>query len=81
MSSRTAYKGSRRRLVLAFDIGTTYSGISYRCVQIFVLTAVSRDTYTQVFPSILDPGQVPQIKGVTRFVQDSCDLERTWLTR
>ncbi|KAF8901884.1 hypothetical protein CPB84DRAFT_1776920 [Gymnopilus junonius] len=46
MSSRTAYKGTRRRLVLAFDIGTTYSGISY---------------------SVLDPGQVPQIKGVTRF--------------
>uniref|UniRef100_A0A8H7Y427 Uncharacterized protein n=1 Tax=Psilocybe cubensis TaxID=181762 RepID=A0A8H7Y427_PSICU len=46
MSSRSAYKGTRRRLVLAFDIGTTYSGISY---------------------SILDPGQVPQIKGVTRF--------------
>ncbi|KDR69814.1 hypothetical protein GALMADRAFT_255630 [Galerina marginata CBS 339.88] len=46
MTSRAAYKGTRRRLVLAFDIGTTYSGISY---------------------SVLDPGQVPQIKGVTRF--------------
>ncbi|KAF8161525.1 hypothetical protein B0H34DRAFT_781971 [Crassisporium funariophilum] len=29
MSSRPAYNGSRRKLVLAFDIGTTYSGISY----------------------------------------------------
>ncbi|KAJ2912885.1 hypothetical protein MD484_g7541, partial [Candolleomyces efflorescens] len=27
--SRTPYTGSRRRLVLAFDVGTTYSGISY----------------------------------------------------
>jgi len=32
--------------VLAFDVGTTYSGISY---------------------SVLDPGQVPEIKGVARF--------------
>ncbi|KAF8901908.1 hypothetical protein CPB84DRAFT_1708063 [Gymnopilus junonius] len=46
MSSRNAYIGTRRKLVLAFDIGTTYSGISY---------------------SILDPGRVPAIKGVTRY--------------
>ncbi|RXW14410.1 hypothetical protein EST38_g11445 [Candolleomyces aberdarensis] len=45
-SNRRAYNGSRRKLVLAFDVGTTYSGISY---------------------SILDPDQVPEIKGVTRF--------------
>ncbi|KAJ3518814.1 hypothetical protein NMY22_g13495 [Coprinellus aureogranulatus] len=45
-SSRVPYPGSRRKLVLAFDVGTTYSGISY---------------------SILDPGQVPEIKPVTRF--------------
>lgn len=43
---RLAYNGASRKLVLAFDVGTTYSGISY---------------------SILDPGQVPEIKGVTRF--------------
>ncbi|KAJ2928087.1 hypothetical protein H1R20_g9022, partial [Candolleomyces eurysporus] len=42
----TPYPGTRRKLVLAFDVGTTYSGISY---------------------SILDPGQVPEIKGVIRF--------------
>ncbi|KAF8959248.1 hypothetical protein BDZ97DRAFT_1402193 [Flammula alnicola] len=46
MPSRAIYRGSRRKLVLAFDIGTTYSGVSY---------------------SILDPGQIPEIKGVTRF--------------
>ncbi|KJA20618.1 hypothetical protein HYPSUDRAFT_166744 [Hypholoma sublateritium FD-334 SS-4] len=46
MVLRAAFKGSRRKLVLAFDVGTTYSGISY---------------------SVLDPGQVPEIKGVTRF--------------
>ncbi|KAJ7578258.1 hypothetical protein C8J56DRAFT_359740 [Mycena floridula] len=46
MRPRSAYTGSTRKLVLAFDIGTTYSGISY---------------------SILDPGLVPTIRGVTRF--------------
>ncbi|PPQ68957.1 LOW QUALITY PROTEIN: hypothetical protein CVT26_001828 [Gymnopilus dilepis] len=30
MSARNVYSGPRRKLVLAFDIGTTYSGISYR---------------------------------------------------
>ncbi|KAF8814878.1 hypothetical protein BYT27DRAFT_7081226 [Phlegmacium glaucopus] len=40
------YSGLRRKLVLAFDVGTTFSGISY---------------------SILDPNQVPEIRGVTKF--------------
>ena len=43
MISRPPYQGPHRKLVLAFDVGTTYSGISY---------------------SILDPGEVPQIRGV-----------------
>jgi hypothetical protein len=30
MSTRAIYRGPRRKLVLAFDVGTTYSGISYR---------------------------------------------------
>ncbi|KAF8989887.1 hypothetical protein BDQ17DRAFT_1372600 [Cyathus striatus] len=44
--TRSPYSGPYRKLVLAFDVGTTYSGISY---------------------SILDPGVVPEIRGVTRF--------------
>ncbi|TEB26535.1 hypothetical protein FA13DRAFT_1888794 [Coprinellus micaceus] len=44
--TRAPYVGSRRKLVLAFDVGTTFSGVSY---------------------SILDPGQPPEIKGVTKF--------------
>ncbi|KAF9476880.1 hypothetical protein BDN70DRAFT_881877 [Pholiota conissans] len=44
--SRPPYTGSSRKLVLAFDVGTTYSGVSY---------------------SILNPGEVPEIRGVTRF--------------
>lgn len=46
MQPRSPYTGPRRKLVLAFDVGTTYSGVSY---------------------SILDPGHVPEIRGVTRF--------------
>jgi hypothetical protein len=42
---RQPYSGAYRKLVLAFDVGTTFSGISY---------------------SILDPGLVPEIKGVNR---------------
>jgi hypothetical protein len=37
MLSRPTYRGLRRKLVLAFDLGTTYSGISYR----YALTTVS----------------------------------------
>ncbi|KAK0196207.1 hypothetical protein F5146DRAFT_1028844 [Armillaria mellea] len=40
------YRGPRQKLVIALDLGTTFSGVSY---------------------SILDPGMVPEIKGVTRF--------------
>ncbi|TFK63664.1 hypothetical protein BDN72DRAFT_847372 [Pluteus cervinus] len=51
MGSRQLFSGLSRRLVLAFDVGTTFSGVSY---------------------SILDPGNVPEIKGLTRFpYQDS----------
>ncbi|KJA20609.1 hypothetical protein HYPSUDRAFT_1090755 [Hypholoma sublateritium FD-334 SS-4] len=44
--NRKVYEGTQRKLVLAFDVGTTFSGISY---------------------SILEPGQEPTIRGVTRF--------------
>lgn len=47
MSTRKPYEGSQRNLVLAFDVGTTYSGISY---------------------SILDPGLVPQVMTVTKYL-------------
>ncbi|KIJ08851.1 hypothetical protein PAXINDRAFT_88280 [Paxillus involutus ATCC 200175] len=46
MIIRKPYEGLSRKLVLAFDVGTTYSGVSY---------------------SILDPGEVPKILGVSRY--------------
>lgn len=56
MSTRNPYHGLRRKLVLAFDVGTTYTGVSY---------------------SVLDPGVIPQIKGVTRYVcRTVCNIVR-----
>ena len=52
--TRKPYTGQRRSLVLALDIGTTFSGVSY---------------------AILEPGEVPKIHGVTRFVLIR-DIER-----
>ncbi|KAL4068705.1 hypothetical protein V8B97DRAFT_1918465 [Scleroderma yunnanense] len=46
MFLRQPYQGSSRKLVIAFDVGTTFSGISY---------------------CILDPGEVPEIRGVSKF--------------
>jgi hypothetical protein len=31
MSVRTPYRETRRKLLMAFDVGTTFSGVSYRC--------------------------------------------------
>lgn len=44
-SARTTYAGLSRKLVVALDIGTTFSGASY---------------------AFLDPGEVPEIRSVTR---------------
>ncbi|KIM58504.1 hypothetical protein SCLCIDRAFT_128105 [Scleroderma citrinum Foug A] len=46
MAPRNPFQGHARKLVLAFDVGTTYSGVSY---------------------CILDPGEIPEIHGVTRY--------------
>ncbi|PFH47317.1 hypothetical protein AMATHDRAFT_6868 [Amanita thiersii Skay4041] len=43
---RKPYQGYQRKLVISFDIGTTFSGVSY---------------------AVLEPGQTPQIHGVTQF--------------
>ncbi|KAI6100572.1 hypothetical protein F5141DRAFT_1218599 [Pisolithus sp. B1] len=46
MYLRQPYQGTTRKLILAFDVGTTFSGISY---------------------CILDPGDIPEIRGVSKF--------------
>ena len=64
MASRSVFRGARRKLVLAFDVGTTYSGISYRYISLPYLIQVANDWGLD---SLLDPGQVPEIKGITRW--------------
>ena len=44
-TTRAPYPGTSRKLVLAFDVGTTFSGVAY---------------------AFLDPGQVPEIRPVTK---------------
>ena len=63
MQPRSPYTGPRRKLVLAFDVGTTYSGVSYRYVLSSLRSILINSSYVS---SILDPGHVPEIRGVTR---------------
>ena len=65
MSSRSAFHGSARKLVLAFDVGMTYSGISYR----YATLQIVADRRYILDTSVLDPGVTPDIKAVTRYVE------------
>ncbi|KAJ3514774.1 hypothetical protein NLJ89_g2173 [Agrocybe chaxingu] len=67
MTIRSAYSGTQRKLVLAFDVGTTFSGISYRQALIAIRASITSKTETSAHDSILDPGVIPQIWGVTRY--------------
>ena len=60
---RSVYPSPCRKLVLAFDVGTTNSGISYRWGFNNRSEAYRRTNHLLI--SVLDPGQVPEIKGVT----------------
>ena len=46
-TTRARYSGPSRKLVVALDIGTTFSGAAY---------------------AFLDPGEIPQIRSVTKQV-------------
>jgi hypothetical protein len=56
MLPRKPYEGLTRKLVLAFDVGTTFSGVSY---------------------CILDPGEVPVIRGVSKLAVHSSSMSLT----
>ena len=64
MNHRLPYTGTRRKLVIAFDIGTTFSGVSYWYAMLNT-TIIHVHSHLWIF-SILDPGKVPEIQGVTR---------------
>jgi hypothetical protein len=61
-TSRSIYRGARRKLVLAFDIGVAYSGISYRYIP--PCHTVNIQVADTCLDSLLDPGEVPEIRGV-----------------
>jgi hypothetical protein len=66
-TSRSVYCGARRKLVLAFNVGSLYSGISYRYIP--PCNAVNRGfirVADACLDSLLDPGRVPEFKGITR---------------
>jgi hypothetical protein len=68
-TSISVYRGSRLKLVLAFDVGTTYSSISYRYIppcQCYALNRVFVQIADACLDSFLYPGKVPEIKGVMR---------------
>lgn len=52
MPPLTVYKGSKKELVLAFDVGTTYSGISYWCVVSVELVRSNADVFYTVFSNL-----------------------------
>lgn len=69
-ATRKPYSGSDRKLVIAIDVG---KGVGHCCRNIpLSLTLASTNrlkgtTYSGASYSILDPGEVPKVYGVTRF--------------
>jgi len=63
---RKPYSGLSRSLVIAIDVGTTFSGV--RIPFLFRSGLVLIDA--QVSYAILEPGEIPKIHGVTRYVPD-----------
>ncbi|TFK20843.1 hypothetical protein FA15DRAFT_624853 [Coprinopsis marcescibilis] len=54
---RSIYRGTRRKIVLAFDVGTTFSGVSYACVPRSPLLAHPPTVYFIKRPSLSFPAQ------------------------
>lgn len=59
--NRKPYSGLTRSLVIAIDVGTTFSG-----VRMFIDIAEIFIHFFQVSYAILEPGEIPKIHGVTR---------------
>ena len=66
MSTRESYHSPRHKLVLALDVGTTYSGVSLVKISSKLCLTVFSTQWSHCNHSVLDPDQVPRIKGVTR---------------
>jgi len=84
--ARGAYAGDKRTLVLAFDIGTTFSGISYALLdpgQVPKINSVARSVSPLIFMTTGNSSErrLFQVPG-TEFdmFEDSVDnlVRRTW---
>lgn len=64
VQSNAVYRGHRRRLVMAIDVGTTFSCVSYRYIRRY-LTLYNLPIKRSSF---LDPGEVPITRGVRRWI-------------
>ena len=62
--NRKPYAGSAPKLVLAYDVGTTFSGASYWWAQGKLDTNV---LLTIMSLSLLEPNEVPVVRGVKRY--------------
>lgn len=61
--TRKPYSGLSRSLVIAIDVGTTFSGVSFSPEQhLYIYLYLS----VKVSYAILEPGDIPKIHGVTR---------------
>jgi len=73
------YQGTKRKLLLSFDVGARYSGISYRYARqttlLMTLAYHGRISGPLGDISFLEPGKIPVVMSVTRLVHEAhCDL-------
>ena len=62
--TRKPYSGLSRSLVIAIDVGTTFSGVSITTTTLYYAHKLFQVSY-----AILEPGEIPKIHGVTRYDQ------------
>jgi len=66
------FDGLCRKLIVAIDFGTTFSGVSYRSITLRSQESLEPDV--NLHSSILQPGVVPEILGVNRYFILVCTI-------
>ncbi|KAG6867786.1 hypothetical protein C0993_011116 [Termitomyces sp. T159_Od127] len=78
-STRSAYKGPSRRLVLAFDVGTTFSGISYRYpAQVAGDAKIPTVIYYDAQGTVRAVGAEAMREGLHELVEDEGWIKLEW---
>ncbi|KAG6889543.1 hypothetical protein C0992_004803 [Termitomyces sp. T32_za158] len=77
--TRSSYKGPSRRLVLAFDIGTTFSGISYRYpAQVTGDAKIPTVIYYDAKGTVCAVGAEAMREGLHEIVEDEGWIKTEW---